>query len=255
MLGEAFHQLCEEIASWPRVVCHRDYHSRNLMLHQEQLYWIDFQDARMGPATYDLASLLRDSYVDLPEEFQEELEERLRQQAAPDEPREVFRRRFDLMCVQRNLKALGTFGFMATVRQNPVYLQYIPRTLEHVRRNLTRTPSSSGSGARSCVTCPSSAERRRPEMKTVRIEDFGAHVGQEVRVCGWIHNKRSSGKLQFLIVRDGSGYAQAVVSKKAVRPRRGTRSTRPARSRRSSSRASVRADTRAPAASRSTWRK
>jgi aminoglycoside/choline kinase family phosphotransferase len=44
------------------------------------------------------------------------------------------------MCVQRNLKTLGTFGLMATVRQNPVYLQYIPRTLEHARHNLTRYP-------------------------------------------------------------------------------------------------------------------
>jgi len=140
VLGEAFHQLCQEIASWPRVLCHRDYHSRNLMRHDERHYWIDFQDARMGPASYDLASLLRDAYVDVPEELQEELKERLRQQAAPDEPREVFRRRFDLMCVQRNLKTLGTFGFMATVRQNPVYLQYIPRTLEHARHNLTRYP-------------------------------------------------------------------------------------------------------------------
>ena len=66
-LSEAFHQLSQEIASWPRVLCHRDYHSRNLMLHRGRLYWIDFQDARMGPVTYDLASLLRDSYVDLPE--------------------------------------------------------------------------------------------------------------------------------------------------------------------------------------------
>jgi len=140
VLGEAFHQLCQEIASWPRVLCHRDYHSRNLMLHEERLYWIDFQDARMGPASYDLASLLRDAYVDVPEELQQELKERLRQQAAPDEPREVFRRRYDLMCVQRNLKTLGTFGFMATVRQNPVYLQYIPRTLEHTRHNLARYP-------------------------------------------------------------------------------------------------------------------
>ena len=47
------------------MLCHRDYHSRNLMLSQGQLYLIDFQDARMGPDTYDLASLLRDSYVDL----------------------------------------------------------------------------------------------------------------------------------------------------------------------------------------------
>jgi asparaginyl-tRNA synthetase len=53
-------------------------------------------------------------------------------------------------------------------------------------------------------------------LQTVRIGDFRAHVGEEVRVQGWVHNKRSSGKLQFLIVRDGSGYAQAVVSKAAV---------------------------------------
>ncbi len=139
-LAEAFHLLSQEIASWPRVLCHRDYHSRNLMQHGGRLYWIDFQDARMGPATYDLASLLRDAYVDVPEELQEELEERFRQKAVPGEARGVFRRRFDLMCVQRNLKALGTFGYMATVRHNPVYLPYIPRTLAHARRNLSRHP-------------------------------------------------------------------------------------------------------------------
>src|SRR6185295_471484 len=50
----------------------------------------------------------------------------------------------------------------------------------------------------------------------VRIADFGRHVGQEVRVQGWLHNKRSSGKIQFLIVRDGSGFAQAVVARAAV---------------------------------------
>ena len=63
----------EELAAEPKVLCHRDSHSRNLMLHDEQLYIIDFQDARMGPDTYDLVSLLRDSYVDLPEQTVEEL--------------------------------------------------------------------------------------------------------------------------------------------------------------------------------------
>ncbi len=52
--------------------------------------------------------------------------------------------------------------------------------------------------------------------ETVRIADFGRHVGGEVRVQGWLHNKRSSGKIQFLIVRDGSGFAQAVVARSAV---------------------------------------
>src|SRR5262245_58106169 len=55
-------------------------------------------------------------------------------------------------------------------------------------------------------------------MLAVRIQDFGKHIGEEVVVRGWLHNKRSSGKLQFLIVRDGSGFAQAVVAKAAVPP-------------------------------------
>ena len=55
-------------------------------------------------------------------------------------------------------------------------------------------------------------------MQTVRIGDFRGHVGEEVRVQGWLHNKRSSGKLQFLIVRDGSGFAQAVMARAAVPP-------------------------------------
>jgi aminoglycoside/choline kinase family phosphotransferase len=140
VLSEGFHRLSEEIASWPRVVCHRDYHSRNLMVHGERLVWIDFQDARMGPATYDLVSVLRDSYVDVEEEFLEERAEEFRQRALPGEHREVFRRRFDLMSVQRNLKALGTFGYQASVRGNRVYLPYIPRTLASARRNLSRYP-------------------------------------------------------------------------------------------------------------------
>jgi aminoglycoside/choline kinase family phosphotransferase len=143
-LSEGFHRLSDEIASWPRVLCHRDFHSRNLMRHEGRLHWIDFQDARMGPATYDLASLLRDSYVDLGEDFVAERLEEFRQQAAPGDAREVFRRRFELASVQRNLKALGTFGYMATVRGNEVYLPYVPRTLAHARRNLERHPELQG---------------------------------------------------------------------------------------------------------------
>jgi asparaginyl-tRNA synthetase len=55
-------------------------------------------------------------------------------------------------------------------------------------------------------------------METVRIADFGGHVGEEVRVQGWLHNRRSSGKLRFLMLRDGSGFAQCVMSRKQVSP-------------------------------------
>lgn len=143
-VADGFHRLCSEIASWPRVLTHRDFHSRNLMSHGGRLYWIDFQDARMGPSTYDLASLLRDSYVDLDEEFVAERAEEFRQRAVPGETRDTFRRRFELMSIQRNLKALGTFGYMAAVRGNKVYLPYIPRTLANARRNLARYPELDG---------------------------------------------------------------------------------------------------------------
>ena len=135
-LRSAFSVFIAQLAAEPRVLCHRDYHSRNLMLHEAQLYMIDFQDARMGPDTYDLVSLLRDSYVDLPDQTVEDLIAYfLALKGAPDDP--DFRRRFDVMALQRNLKALGTFGYQTTARRNPVYIQYIPRTLRYVRRNLT----------------------------------------------------------------------------------------------------------------------
>ena len=114
------------------------------MLHDSQLYIIDFQDARMGPDTYDLVSLLRDSYMDFSEREVDELIAfflALRGVGAgkgAGAEAGIFRRRFDLMALQRNLKALGTFGFQTTTRGNPVYIQYIPRTLAYLRQNVER---------------------------------------------------------------------------------------------------------------------
>jgi aminoglycoside/choline kinase family phosphotransferase len=144
LLAAEYAMIAEELAAEPRVLCHRDYHSRNLMLHDASLYIIDFQDARLGPDTYDLVSLLRDSYVDFTESQVDAfiaffLALRDGRLSAPGDPAE-FRRRFDLMALQRNLKALGTFGFQTTSRQNTVYIQYIPRTLNFARGNLARYP-------------------------------------------------------------------------------------------------------------------
>jgi N-acetylmuramate 1-kinase len=147
-LGEEWRALAEELASQPRVLCHRDYHSRNLMLHQGELYIIDFQDARLGPDTYDLVSLLRDSYVDLPDTAVDDLIAYFialkRPQGTPSPEfldwARSYRTRFDVMALQRNLKALGTFGYQTSVRRNPVYIQYIPRTIRHVQQNLERHP-------------------------------------------------------------------------------------------------------------------
>ena len=143
-LARQFAAIAEELAAEPRVLCHRDYHSRNLMHHDRRLYVIDFQDARMGPDTYDLVSLLRDSYVGLAADHVNALiafflrERRAEAHSGPDKLE--FRRRFDLMALQRNLKALGTFGFQAVSRSNPAYLQYIPRTLSYARATLVANP-------------------------------------------------------------------------------------------------------------------
>lgn len=133
-------QLVATLAAEPRVLCHRDYHSRNLMLAHGQLWIIDFQDARMGPDTYDLVSLLRDSYVDISEEDVDELLAYfLALDGRPQEGAE-FRRRFDEMALQRNLKALGTFGYQTTAKANTVYIQYIPRTLRYAREQVHKYP-------------------------------------------------------------------------------------------------------------------
>lgn len=144
---DAFRQewacIVEELAAEPRVLCHRDYHSRNLMLHDGRLFIIDFQDARMGPDTYDLASLLRDSYVDLAPERVDELIGSFLSlvKGSVDETQACeFRRRFDLMALQRNLKALGTFGYQTSARANTVYIQYVPRTISCVRAALVKYP-------------------------------------------------------------------------------------------------------------------
>jgi aminoglycoside/choline kinase family phosphotransferase len=139
-LRAEFADLVGALAEEPRVLCHRDYHSRNLMLHGEQLFIIDFQDARMGPDTYDLASLLRDSYVDLPEQTVEDLIAYFLALKGQTGEADEFRHRFNTMALQRNLKALGTFGYQTTARRNPVYIQYIPRTLRYVRNNLDNLP-------------------------------------------------------------------------------------------------------------------
>lgn len=136
-LREELVRMVRELAAEPRVLCHRDYHSRNLMVKAGQLFVIDFQDARLGPDTYDLVSLLRDSYVELPEPLVEAVIATYLGSTKADISFE-FRRRFDLMAVQRTMKALGTFGYQTNVRGNPVYLQYVPRTLRYVRQNLQK---------------------------------------------------------------------------------------------------------------------
>ena len=153
-LREEWARIVDELAAEPRVLCHRDYHSRNLMWHDDTLYVIDFQDARMGPDTYDLVSLLRDSYVDLPDAAVDDLIDYFvaldprQRPTAPSDPE--FRRRFDLMALQRNLKALGTFGYQTTTREQPglhaVRAPHAGLRAAHARRRPALRPAGRAAG-------------------------------------------------------------------------------------------------------------
>jgi aminoglycoside/choline kinase family phosphotransferase len=136
-LNQIFQRLASELAEQPRYFCHRDYHSRNFMVHQECVYVIDFQDARYGPATYDLASLCYDSYVQHSTALIQNLE-----QAFFTRHPEVDTQRFEYprMCLQRNLKALGTFGYQSVVLGRTLYTQFVPPTLEYVQKHLSTLP-------------------------------------------------------------------------------------------------------------------
>jgi len=134
-LRESFDSVAAQLCRQPFVLCHRDYHSRNLMLASGELALIDFQDARRGPRAYDLVSLLNDSYVEHTPDFVQEMTEYFERAVGAQVSRD-----YDLAALQRNLKALGTFGFQISRRQNTVYERYLGRTLSLVRSNLERNP-------------------------------------------------------------------------------------------------------------------
>ena len=136
---ESFRTLCKTLSKEDRVFTHRDYHSRNIMIHNGKLKVIDFQDARMGPCQYDLVSLLKDSYVVLNESVRSELLEyyiECMEQNGREVIREPFYKIFEWMSLQRNLKAIGTFAYQHKVLGNDRYLQYIEPTLDYLRHTL-----------------------------------------------------------------------------------------------------------------------
>lgn len=150
IIQDGFTQICTELANEPKVFTHRDYHSRNIMIaegsadERPRFVMIDFQDARMGPCQYDLASLLRDSYYQLDEKQIVALTRyyiaRMKDQGAPIGDIAQFDRMFDLMAVQRNFKAIGSFASFLNRRGNPAYLKFIGNTFENIRRNLLKYP-------------------------------------------------------------------------------------------------------------------
>ena len=134
-LQEECDRIALELSTLPRVLCHRDYHVRNLMVFRNRLHVIDFQDARWGPTSYDLASLLKDS-CELPAREVDEYLDYFLKNAGLEATWDQFQRQFHLMVVQRLFKALGTFGYQVVVRENFIYEQYMPGSLHRTLLSL-----------------------------------------------------------------------------------------------------------------------
>ncbi|MYA96627.1 MAG: phosphotransferase [Nitrospinae bacterium] len=143
-LDAAFRELCEEICRIPFRLTHRDYHGRNLMVLDDTVIAIDFQDARMGPATYDLASLAFDSYVDLGAEARDYLVARYWETCSHRlfSDKEEYERALRGTAIQRNLKAIGTFAYQKEVRGAERYLASIPHTARMVREHFEKRRDS-----------------------------------------------------------------------------------------------------------------
>lgn len=129
------HKIAQDLDRLPRVLVHRDFQSQNIIVRNGQAYLIDFQGMRPGLAQYDLASLLFDPYVDLPEDERAELTAYYREQRA--QPGVVGETDFESilrMCaMQRLMQALGAYGFLGLVKRHKSFLEYIPRAVKSLR--------------------------------------------------------------------------------------------------------------------------
>jgi len=136
-LQDSFSQLSKAALQQPRCFVHRDFHSRNLMFSlQHNPGIIDFQDAVSGPVTYDLVSLLKDCYIRWPRnqviEWVKNFQKQWFHSSGIEVPREQYLRWFDLMGMQRHLKAIGIFARLNHRDGKPGYLKDIPRTFGYI---------------------------------------------------------------------------------------------------------------------------
>ena len=145
-LNAVFELLIANASEQPQYFVHRDYHSRNLMLGADnEVGVIDFQDAVIGPVTYDVVSLLRDCYIEWPQTRLDNwldyyFEQAVENQLLTGNDRSEFIRWFDLMGLQRHLKVLGIFCRLNYRDGKAGYMNDLPLTLKYVLQVTARYP-------------------------------------------------------------------------------------------------------------------
>lgn len=138
-------QLIDSALAQPKVLVHRDYMPRNLMLSEPNPGVLDFQDAVYGPVTYDVTCLFKDAFLSWPEArvrtWLEQYWQQAREAGVPVQPQlEDFLRASDLMGVQRHLKVIGIFARICHRDGKPKYLADVPRFFSYIDAVLARRP-------------------------------------------------------------------------------------------------------------------
>ena len=147
-LRTVFTTIAERLDRQPACLNHRDYHSWNLMIHDDAVAVIDFQDALLAPAQYDLASLLNDRITDsvIRPDLESSLLRYYLERRAEDEKRTIdgdeFQEIYLLSAIQRDLKVVGRFFYLDIVKGKPGYKKFIPATVRRLQRNLARSPQT-----------------------------------------------------------------------------------------------------------------
>ena len=141
-LDRMMEEIHSGLESRTHSLVHRDFHVRNLMVHGDRLVTLDFQDARKGAATYDLASILFDGYWDWSKEAKDILVDAVQRELGWSET--LIWEELNLSAIQRNFKALGTFGHQIVHRNKHHFAPAIPRTLRHLLGHFQRTRQGEG---------------------------------------------------------------------------------------------------------------
>jgi len=145
-LSAVYKDIVDKMMLQKELLLHRDYHSRNLMLNNDRLFVIDYQDARLGPYTYDLASLIIDPYIELSDELKEHLLHKYYQgiKTIVNESKDEFKRNYSLCFLQRGIKILGTFAYQKLEKKNDRYLKYLDPSLKKINDVLIHFPEWKG---------------------------------------------------------------------------------------------------------------
>lgn len=167
-INREFEKISDVLSRTRYVFTHRDYHSKNLMcLENGKVGVLDFQDALVAPYTYDLASLMADAYVDVPENFERVMLKRYTEICDPKVLTDDFEEVYWMTAVQRTLKAAGRFIYIYKEKKNPKFLPYVVPAVEKGLRFLRKLGLKSAER----IACELETKRKEIDIILMSVRD------------------------------------------------------------------------------------